>query len=123
MSEGQEFDAWYAKYSGNMERLYEYAKSPLPATLEDRQEDIQKSIHLWDECSRLMADVDTFLTGETKKAVLAVRSDHPDLSAEERKVFVKDYVKSIKRLYIGLEITCEGIKSRQIASFNANRRM
>ena len=118
-----EINEWLEKNSALMGKLIEHIKSPMPDSFESRLNEVESDIKLKDEAERLLADCETFLTQETARAILEVRSKHPDLNSEERKAFVKLSVRDVQRIHDGIEVSCRGIKDRMIACLNANRRI
>ena len=123
MAEERSLESWITAFSPRFEALYAFAKSPLPVDVGERQVDIERAIHLGDECGRLLADCKSYLTQHTAQAVLSVKTTYDKLNADERKMLVKDAVRKIQRLVDGLEITERAIKERVYVHMNANRRL
>lgn len=101
--------------------LYVYGKSPLPLEHGQRHTDTDEAINKSDTVGRLVADADSFLTQYTAKAVLSVKREFPDTSADERKILVKDSVREIQHIRDGLKVTERTIRDRIYTSMNANR--
>lgn len=120
-SDGMTFENWLVAHSKRFSDLYEYAKSPLPTDIGERQMDVEKAIRCGDDTSRLLADACSFLTMHTAQAVLSVKEAHKELTADERKLLVKDAVRKIQRIVDGLAVTERSIKDRIYAAFSANR--
>jgi hypothetical protein len=74
-----------------------------------------------DDCGRLLADAQSYLSQAKAQAMLAVLDEYEDLSAKEREFVIKDRVRKIQRLCDGLEVTERTLRSRLFSSMNANR--
>lgn len=121
MAEEKTLDQWLEAFSPRFAALYAYAKSPLPNDPGERSVDIESAIHHGDEAGRLKADAESYLTQAMAQAVLTCKDLNPGLTANERKLLVKDGVRKIQRLVDGLTVTERSIKDRIYAAFNANK--
>jgi hypothetical protein len=80
-----------------------------------------KAIQNADDCGRLLADAESFLSQAKAKAVLAMIDDYGDLTARDREILVKNEVRGVQRLVDGIAVTERTIRSRLFSSMNANR--
>ena len=114
-------DEWLSQTEILRADLYVYGKSPLPIERGPRHLDLDEAIYKSDSCGRLVADADSFVTQMTAQAVLRVKKEYPDNSADERKMLVKDAVREIQHIRDSLAITQRTIRDRIFTSLNANR--
>jgi hypothetical protein len=114
-------DDWLTSVQDRIDALYAYGKTPLPAGPEERHLDMDAAIQSADDCGRLLADAQSYLSQAKAQAMLAVLDEYEDLSAKEREFVIKDRVRKIQRLCDGLEVTERTLRSRLFSSMNANR--
>jgi hypothetical protein len=112
---------WLDSVQERIDALYAYAKTPLPAGPEERHLDMDMAIQSADDCGRLLADAESFLSQAKAKAVLAMIDDYGDLTARDREILVKNEVRGVQRLVDGIAVTERTIRSRLFSSMNANR--
>lgn len=111
---------WLSSTQSRRNELDDFARSPLPIG-NDAYGETNKLIESEDDANRLLADAESFLTQYTAKAVLGVRARYPDSSADERKIHIKDSVRTIQRLVDGIQVTARSIANRRFITMNVNR--
>ena len=122
MADERTFDQWVEAFNPRFAALYAYIKSGIPDDIGLKTQDVEKSIQLEDECSRLRSDCELHLTHETAKATLARITANPELTASDRKTMIKDDVRFIERQLQALLITESSIRSRRISILSGNKR-
>ena len=116
-----DLEAWIESTDEIRARLLAYSKSPIPTDAGERQADISSAIELGQDAGDLLADCDSYLLLAESQAVLAVRDEYQDLSADERKAMVKSRVAPISRLRDGLAVLYRNIKDRRFALMSVGR--
>lgn len=115
------FDDWLDQTDALRTKLYNFGKSPLPIEPGHRHLDMDAAIQSADDAGRLLADLDSYLTQHTAQAVLEVKKQYEDNSADERKILVKDRVRGIQLIRDAMAITQRTIRDRLYTSMNTNR--
>jgi hypothetical protein len=121
ISEELTLDSWLEQTQALREKLYEYAKSPLPLDMGERHNDMDQAIQNAACVGRLVADLDFFVTQMTCQAVMSVKSTYEKFSAEERKLIVKDKIKDIQLLADRTAVDARAIRDRIYTNQNENR--
>ena len=98
------FDAWLEESAEVREALIAYSKQ--------QAVNVDKAIEMSDECGKLQARAEWFLTQHIAQATLSAKSDFPSLGAEERKAMVKDKVKDIQFIVDAIGVTGRAIRDR-----------
>jgi hypothetical protein len=114
------FDEWLAQTQDRRDELDAYARSPLPIG-NDSHGEINTLIAAEDDAQRLLADAQTFLTQATAQAVLRIKREYDENSADERRILVKDAVRSVQRIVDGIEVTARAMSNRRYLHMNAAR--
>jgi hypothetical protein len=115
------FEEWLESTDERRSALLAYATSELPTDPGERQLDVSKALTNGQDSGDLLADLEKHLIDMTAIAVLAVRRENGELTADERKTLVKSKVSAIARLRDGLQVIYSSIKSRQFVLMNLNR--
>ncbi len=121
MSDELTLEEWLVSTAEKRAVLLAYAQSPIPTDPGERYLDISKALENGQDAGDLLADLEKLLIDETGKAVLAVRRENGDLTADERKSMVKAKVSGIARLRDGLQVIYSSIKDRRFVLMNLNR--
>lgn len=115
------FEEWVESTQHRRDELDAYGRSPLPADVSERHQDIENAIRNCDDISRIKADAESLLSQAKAQAMFAAMRNHPDFTAKEREIVIKDSIRGLQRLVDGISVTHQTIKSRIFASLNANR--
>lgn len=112
---------WLESTAEKRTELLAYARSKIPTDPGVRQLDVSNALELGQDAGDLLADAEQHLIDETGRAVLAVRKENGELTADERKAVVKAKVSDLSRLRDGLQVVYSSIKDRRFALMNLNR--
>ncbi len=102
-------------------KIIKAGKEALPSDAGERHLDLDRAIQLSEECGNLLADAESYLIQHTAKETLTAKTEFPGLSADERKIMIKDKVKHIQRLCDGIAVAGRAIRDRIYVGMNANR--
>lgn len=105
------FDGWLSATADERAAIIEFSKQ---AVL-----DVDKAIQKSDECGKLEKRAEWYLTQATARATLTSKTKYPQLSADERRIMVKDEVKNIQYILDAYVVTGRSIRDR---IYSQNRR-
>ena len=117
----ENLESWLESTTEKRAELLAYALSPLPTEPGQRQLDVSRALQLGQEAGDLLADMDKHLIDESGKAVLSVRREHEEMTADEKKVLVKAEVSGIARLRDGMQVVYSTIKERRFVLMSVGR--
>jgi hypothetical protein len=98
------FDQWLDESAAERAALIEFSKI--------HAVNVDKAIEMSDECGKLQARAEWFLTQHIAQATLSAKADFPSLGADERKAMVKDKVKDIQFIVDAIGVTGRAIRDR-----------
>ena len=113
-------EEWLEQTQERRTELDAYARSPLPIG-NDSAGEINTLIAAEDNAQRLLADAQTYLTQAMAQAVLRIKREFDENSADERRILVKDAVRDIQRLVDGIAVTARAMSNRRYLHMNQNR--
>lgn len=114
------FEEWLSQTQKRRDELDAYARSPIPIG-NDSHGEVNTLIKCEDDAQRLLADAQTYLTQATAQAVLRIKREYDENSADERRILVKDAVRDIQRLVDGITVTAKAMSNRRYLHMNTNR--
>ena len=112
------FGEWLDQWKGEIEQAQEFVKSDMPTGPEGIQADLNRTIREYPRMAELMADADQFLLVSRASETLAVRTEHEDLAASERKAIIEGRLAGIIRTRDILKTTCRALEERSYALMN-----
>ncbi len=121
MDSGFSLTEWLESTQEKRDELDAYGRSPLPCDAGERHAEMEKSIQAADDSGRLLADAETFLSQCLAQSVLYIRDKYPELTADERKIMIRDRAASVQRLVHGIAVTNKTLNTRLFVMQNQNR--
>lgn len=121
MTTDTNLEEWLVSTAEKRAELLAYSRSPIPTDPGERQLDVSEALQHGQDAGDLVADADKYLTDQTAKEILAVRSEMPHLTADERRLTVKARVSTVERLRDGLQVVYGSIKERRFVLMSVGR--